>query len=69
MIEPHQVRVMEERNHLMDKLQRLNSFVDSSTFHCLPFNEKDVLQRQRVAMAQYLSLLNERIGSWTTSTV
>lgn len=66
-METHQIRVCNERDELAYRLDRLCSFVNTSTFDGLSRNERDLLHRQRAVMQQYLSLLNERIGLWTTN--
>lgn len=60
----HQMRVVEERNELSARLERLRSFICTATFAGLPQDERSRLSRQSVYMGAYLDILNERIAAF-----
>ena len=62
--ETYKGRVIEERNDLKVKVDKLISFSDSKQFTDLPASDKVLLQCQLEAMTLYLDVLNERIGAW-----
>lgn len=62
--ETYKERVIEERNDLKVKVDKLISFSDSKQFTDLPVSDKVLLQCQLEAMTLYLDVLNERIGAW-----
>ena len=62
---PHQQRVLDERADLKDKHSKLSAFIlDNPVFLTLPEAEQQRLQRQEVAMGQYLDILDERIAAF-----
>lgn len=63
-MQPHQERVVDERNELAEKLTKLNSFMTGEIHNGLPSDEKVRLARQACAMKDYLDILNERIQSF-----
>lgn len=61
---PHQERVVNERNELSEKLDKLVAFFDSSIFQSLDFAERGRLHLQRHAMEIYLGILTQRIAAF-----
>lgn len=59
--QPHQLRVIEEKQELDTKLQALRAFLDSTVFQGLPEAERYRLRRQAEVMADYSRILAERI--------
>lgn len=62
-IQPHQQRVIDERDQLAEKINKLTEFIGSERFLSLG-GEQDLLRMQLGAMLQYLSLLERRIELW-----
>lgn len=61
-----QQRVVDERNELQEKVNRLTNFVyNNSTFSLLPEIERNALKYQRQLMCGYVSVLNGRIDRFT----
>jgi hypothetical protein len=63
-MQPHQERVVDERDELVEKLTKLNSFMTGEIYNGLPSDEKVRLARQACAMKDYLDILNERIQAF-----
>lgn len=63
-LQPHQWRVVEERNQLNEKLAKLHIFTDTETFHSLDEAERNRLYRQMMIMQDYVSVLDERIAAF-----
>lgn len=61
---PHQQRVVDEKNELDSKLEKLIEFLDTQLFLGLPFEEKLRLRRQSVVMDEYSNILAARIGAF-----
>lgn len=64
-LQPHQQRVVTERDELQTKLGALSRFIDSELFDTLPHAEQGRLQRQKLIMIEYVAVLNERIAAFT----
>lgn len=66
VLEPHQVRVVEEKAELDKKIDALNSFISDSneTFTKLETAERVRLVEQRTYMMAYSRLLGERIAAF-----
>ena len=58
---PHQQRVVDEKNELAERLEKLNAFLVTEKCIALPFEERCLLARQALVMAQYLDILLDRI--------
>jgi len=63
-MQPHQQRVVTEKDELAEKLTKLNAFIGGSVFNGLPETERIRLARQGVVMKDYLDILNERIAAF-----
>ena len=55
-------RLLEERQALGEKLDKLNAFLQGDTLAGLPPAQQDLLKKQVVHMADYYSVLNQRIS-------
>jgi hypothetical protein len=64
-MQPHQQRVVDEKKELDEKLDKLKAFIEtSSIFKSLPVDERDRLGRQFDVMAEYSSILSQRIAAF-----
>ena len=65
-MEPHQERVIEERNQLDVKRMKLRAFIGGTVWRGLPEAEQSRLNRQLEAMTLYSDILAERINAFQT---
>lgn len=63
-MEPHQLRVVEEKKELDEKLSKLSSFLQTQIFASLPEAEQIRLNRQENIMKEYAGILGERINNF-----
>lgn len=64
-MQAHQQRVVDEKKELDEKLDKLKAFIESSpTFKGLHADERGRLGRQFDVMAEYLSILSQRIDAF-----
>ena len=61
-LQPWQERVVEEKEQLAERLEKLSAFLVSQACLSLPFEERCLLARQAQTMAQYLDILLDRIA-------
>ena len=62
-MELYQIRVLQERNELQDKLHRLKTFnTENKNFTKLPPLEQSLLLQQQSVMQMYLNILDNRIA-------
>lgn len=54
-------RMVNEREELNDKAEKLNKFFSSTIFNGLPDNKKVLMERQYKLMTEYVEVLDERI--------
>ena len=54
-------RMVNEREELNDKAEKLNKFFSSTIFNGLPDSKKVLMERQYKLMAEYVEVLDERI--------
>lgn len=59
---PHEQRVVQERDELREKLDKLTQFFNSETFRALSEVEKHFMFKQHTAMVEYCTALDLRIG-------
>ena len=59
-----QQRVVDEKNDLDGKIERLDLFIPGEMFASLPTDERIRLRLQRVYMKQYSEVLGERIAAF-----
>ncbi len=66
-MQPHQQRVVDDRNELDEKVKKLGVFIggDSKIFLGLPVEEQERLRRQHSVMTIYSNILAERINAFT----
>jgi hypothetical protein len=62
---PHQVRAVEEKNELDEKICKLELFFNTPTFLDLPESEQGRLRKQLFYMSEYSAILGERIRFFT----
>lgn len=60
----YQERVVEERDVLSTKIDKLRKFTHGVLFTTLSSKERGYLMRQYLVMAAYLDILNERITAF-----
>ena len=63
-LQPHQQRVVDEKRELDGRIERLNAFFRTSTFHGLDDAEQGRLSRQAGIMMQYSAVPGERIAAF-----
>jgi hypothetical protein len=62
-LQPHQQRVVDEKNELQEKTEKLGQFIlNSPIYLTLPEEEKTDLNEQHYFMNCYLDILNSRIN-------
>lgn len=65
IIQPHQQRVIDERDDLDTKIDSLSTFIQTNIiYNNLPIDERQRLTRQVVLMRKYSQVLSERIASF-----
>jgi len=60
-MEDFKVRLLEERNQLKDRFEKLDTFIQSETFDKLELELQVLMEDQLGAMSDYLYCLWERI--------
>lgn len=64
-MQAHQQRVVDEKRELNEKLDKLKAFIEtSSIFKSLTADERGRLGKQFDAMAEYSSILSQRISAF-----
>lgn len=63
-MEPHQERVLKEKEALQPMVVKLHNFVNGASFDGVPVDEQGLLKAQLGHMQGYLSTLNARIKLW-----
>ncbi len=63
-MQPHQQRVVNEKNELDIKLSALKAFWNNPIFVTLPEDERVRLEKQSLIMEQYSAILGERIAAF-----
>lgn len=64
-LQPHQQRVVNERDELNTKLAALKGFIKGSqVFFSLQEDEQSRLKRQSEVMTEYSDILQDRINAW-----
>jgi hypothetical protein len=64
-MQPHQQRVVAEKDELVEKLTKLNAFIGGATYDGLPADEQIRLSRQADIMKHYVDILNERVAAFS----
>lgn len=60
-LQPHQQRVVDERQELQVKHMKLGAFIQSETFEKLDLENRLLLKAQELVMSAYIGVLDERI--------
>ncbi len=68
-MQPHQQRVVEEKNELFEKITTLQGFLLSQMFQKLSTNEQNLLKMQYATMVQYSEILGMRIETFNDGVV
>jgi hypothetical protein len=68
-MQPHQQRVVEEKNELFEKITKLQGFLLSQMFQKLSTNEQNLLKMQYATMVQYSEILGMRIETFNDGVV
>lgn len=63
-LHPYQMRVIDEKADLDDKLEKLSAFMSSTPYYNLAVQERDRLNAQAVHMSRYSKVLGERIAAF-----
>ncbi len=63
-MQPHQQRVVTEKNELAEKLTKLNAFIGGEIYNGLPPEERIRLAKQAGVMKDYLDILSDRINAF-----
>lgn len=63
-LQPHQTRVIAERDELATRLTALQAFIKSDRFSSVEIAEQGRLLRQELIMVDLLAVLNERIAAF-----
>jgi hypothetical protein len=63
-LQPHQQRVVEERNTLDKRIASLHAFINSETFPTVDRAERNRLIRQEAIMIELSQVLAERIAAF-----
>ena len=67
-MQPHEQRVVDERNELVEKAGKLDMFRQGEVFDGLPYEDRKLLEVQRSAMQSYISILDMRIARFGETT-
>ena len=68
-MQPHQQRVVDEKNELIEKIIKLKGFLLSQMFQKLSTNEQNLLKIQYATMVQYSEILEMRIETFNDGVV
>jgi len=63
-MQPHELRVLEERTELQRKINGLQAFIGGAIIRKLPAEEQQRLEKQLSVMKQYAEVLTERIDAF-----
>lgn len=63
-MKPYQIRVVDEKQELDAKIEKLECFVSTQTFLDLSSEERARMMRQYSAMKAYSEILGERISAF-----
>ena len=62
MLKPYQERVIDEKQELDDRIEKLRTFFNTDTFQALQDRDKYLLVQQSGAMATLSRILGDRIA-------
>ena len=66
-MEEYQNRVVEEQSELLQKIYKLDNFINNDNFRYLDKDDRDLLSIQRDVMVVYANILQRRINNWENS--
>lgn len=61
-LQPHEIRVVQERNDLVEKITKLHAFMASNFYQTLDKETQDNFEEQEDAMKKYCDVLLKRIN-------
>jgi hypothetical protein len=61
-MQPHEQRVVTERDELQSKIVKLESFIEGPAFGAMEYTDRKFLRIQLMTMLAYCEALNARIG-------
>jgi hypothetical protein len=61
-LQPHEQRVVDERNELIEKITKLHAFFKTEIFNNLPEKDQNLLEEQVQIMMNYSDILLKRIN-------
>ena len=64
-MQPHEQRVVTERDELQSKIAKLEDFIEGQIFAGMEYTDRKFLRIQLMAMMTYCEALNSRIGRFT----
>lgn len=67
-MQPHEHRVVDERNELLTKTRALTDFMAGPLYAKLEYEDRKLLSIQIFAMTTYAEILNARIGRFNPRT-
>jgi len=65
MLEPHQQRVVTEKEELDEKISKLSAFLETDMFSKLKHKDAELLSKQIIIMSKYSTILKERIDEFS----
>jgi hypothetical protein len=68
-LQPHQQRMLDERQELAERVEKLDAFHRSPAFKELSIDERCDMREQYIYMLNYLFVLNRRIARWNAGTL
>lgn len=63
-MQPHQLRVLQEKCELDERIEKLRAFIGTGVFDKLKEAEQWRLRKQIIAMDQYSEILRQRIAAF-----
>lgn len=63
-IQPHQQRVLDEKQELDTRIEKLSSFLHSENIHKASGEEQELLHKQLDVMIDLQQVLQQRIDLW-----
>ncbi len=64
-MQPHEQRVVVERDELQSKIVKLEAFMEGDIFEGMEYTDRKFMRIQLMAMMTYCEALNSRIGRFT----
>lgn len=64
-MQPHEQRVVTERDQLQEKIVKLENFIEGPVFEAMEYVDRKFMRIQMMAMMTYCEALNSRIGRFS----